>query len=43
MKCWGCGGTGHRPRQGNNFPFRPNNQTWNRNDGQNLNGQWGET
>ena len=46
-KCWGCGGSGHSwrecstPRQGNNLPFRPNNQTKNRNDGQNLNGQWG--
>ena len=44
MKCWGCGGSEHSwkecstPRQGNNLPFRPNNQTQNRNDGQNLNG-----
>ena len=44
MKCWGCGGSGHSwrecstPRQRNNLPFRPNNQTQNRYDGQNLNG-----
>ena len=44
MKCLGCPGTGHSwrecstPRQGNNLPFRPSNQTQNRNDGQNLNG-----
>ena len=43
MKCWGCGASGHSwrecstPRQGNNLPFRPNNQTQNRNDGNNLN------
>ena len=48
MKCWGCGGTGHSWKecsthtQGNNLPFRPNNQTWNRNGGQNLNGSEGE-
>ena len=44
MKCWGCGGSGHSwrecstPRQRNNLPFRPSNQTQNRNDGQNVNG-----
>ena len=48
MKCWGCGRTGHSwrkcsiSRQGNDLPFRPSNQTLNRNDGQNLNGQQGE-
>ena len=48
MKCWGCRVTGHSwrecftSRQGNNLPFRANNQTQNRNDGQNLNGQQGE-
>ena len=46
MKCWGCGGSGHRwtecstPRQGNNLPFKPTNR--NQNHGQNLNGHQGE-
>ena len=45
MKCWECGGTGHSwrecstPRQGNDFPFNPNDQNQNQNAGQNLNGQ----
>ena len=48
MTCWGCGGSGHcwrecsTPRPGNNLPFRPNNQTQNGNDGQNLISQQGE-
>ena len=48
MTCWGCGGSGHSwrecstPRQGNNLPFRPNNQNQNQEDGQNLNDQQGE-
>ena len=47
MKCWGCGVVAHSwrecstPRQGNDLPFRPTNQTWNRNDGQNVNANRG--
>ena len=38
MKCWGCGGPGHSwrecyiPRQGNNLPFKLNNQNQNQNN-----------
>ena len=45
MTCWGCGGLGHSwrecstPRQGNNFPFRPNPLSLNQSKRQNLNGQ----
>ena len=48
MTCWGCGGSGHSwrecstPRQGDNLPLRPSNQTQNGNGGQNLNGWQGE-
>ena len=47
MKCWGCVGSGYSwrefsmCRQGNNLPFKPNNQNQNQSDGQNLNGQQG--
>ena len=39
MEVQGIVGECSKPRQGNKLPFRPNNQTQNRNDGKNLNGK----